>query len=255
MDIFATYLPSLAEGDLVRLLITAAVCILVTAIVSHLITRFIRHASSIDGVPVPSSSIIVNLARVIVWGLGICAVLGIFGVDVTALIAALGVGGIALSLGLKDTIANLLGGIQATVLKIVQPGDNITVSGVSGIVQDVSWRQTEIVDIDNVVHIVPNAIINSSTVSKASPGVMVAIPFSTMGTCADPDKLAKDMEAAAKPAIEAVGELARDPWVLFSDVGDYGIHGKMRFMMKEAKNLREARDAAMRAISPLLGHN
>ncbi|MBQ9022195.1 MAG: mechanosensitive ion channel [Eggerthellaceae bacterium] len=255
MDNLVEDIQSTAQGNVLYLVIIACVCLLITAPVSHFITRFIRHATSSDEVQVPSSSIIVNIVRVIVWGVGICAVLALFGVDITALIAALGIGGIALSLGLKDTIANLLGGIQATVLKIVHPGDSITVAGVSGIVQDVTWRQTEVVDIDNIVHIIPNATINSAVVSKVAQNSLVVVPFSTMGTCTDPEKLARDMESAAKPAIEAVGQLARDPWVLFTDVGDYGVHGKLRFVMEKPQNLREARDAAMRAISPLLGNN
>ena len=48
-----------------------------------------------------------------------------YGVDVSAAITALGIGGIAISLGFQDTIANLIGGLQVSLLRIIKPGDNI----------------------------------------------------------------------------------------------------------------------------------
>lgn len=255
MNDFPTAFSSLAEGGLVVSIVLALVAVVITAILSSVVTHLVHRITDIDGVEVPTGTIMINVARVLVWGIGICVVLSLFGVNVTALVAAMGIGGIALSLGLQDTIANFLGGLQATLMKIVQPGDSIAVGGVEGIVQDVTWRQTVVKDIENVEHIIPNAIITSSTISKRTPATLVSVVFSTMGDCADIDTLAKQMEQAAKPAIEQVGELERDPWVLFYEVGDYGIHGKMRFVMKEPQNLREARDAAMRAIAPFISEN
>lgn len=167
MDSFVSSIQAFTQGDYVRLTLVALGLLIATAMLSHVCTRFIRRVASIDGTPIPSASIIVNTARIVVWGLGICLVLSsCLGVNVNALVAAMGVGGIALSLGLQSTIANYWGGVQATVLKIVQPGERIKVSGITGVVQDISWRQTVLRDADEVEHIVPNAIIASSVVSK-----------------------------------------------------------------------------------------
>lgn len=253
MTNYLTLIQSWTHNSQVNAVLIALGVVIITAILSHLLTSFVRRIAQIDGAPVPSSSLIVNVLRVLVWGLAACIILAAFGVNVTALIAAMGVGGIALSLGLKDTIANVLGGIQATFLKIAQPGDYITVGGVSGVVQDVTWRQTVVKDIDNTTHIIPNAIINASTVSTGAPAALVVVPFSTMGPYEDIDALATQMEAAAKAAVEEVAPLQRDPWVLFYEAGDYGIHGKMRFILEKPELLREARDAALRAIAPYLG--
>ena len=62
----------------------------------------------------------------------------IFNVNTSSIIAALGVGGIAVSLGFQDTLANLIGGLQVTFMGIVKPGDNIEVGSETGVVQDVS---------------------------------------------------------------------------------------------------------------------
>ena len=69
-----------------------------------------------------------------------------FNIDASALITALGVGGIAVSLGFQDTLSNLIGGLQMTFMGIIKPGDNIEVGSEKGVVQDITWRHTTIKD-------------------------------------------------------------------------------------------------------------
>ena len=107
------------EGNNVHLVIATVAILVVTAIVSSLFTRLIRHLMCNDRIDMPQSSILVNVERIIVWGIGISLVMSAcFGLDVTALVAALGIGGIAISLGLQDTMKNFLGGMQVTALRV-----------------------------------------------------------------------------------------------------------------------------------------
>ena len=125
-------------------LITAVVIIVITAVVGHLLTKFLRRVLNYSD-ELPSSSIFINIGRAIVWVVGGSVVLSTcFGVDVSAAITALGIGGIAISLGFQDTISNLIGGVQVSLLRIVSPGDNISVGGAAGVVKDVNWRHTTI---------------------------------------------------------------------------------------------------------------
>ena len=68
-----------------------------------------------------------------------------FGINPNALVTALGVGGVALSLGLQDTLSNLIGGIQMTLMGVVRPGDNIEIGSETGVVTDVGLRHTTII--------------------------------------------------------------------------------------------------------------
>ncbi|MBR2805110.1 MAG: mechanosensitive ion channel, partial [Eggerthellaceae bacterium] len=230
--------------------------ILATAIVSAIVTRVIRKLMQVDGLPLPESSIIVNIARIVIWILGISIMLSAcFNIDVNALLAALGVGGIALSLGLQDTIKNFIGGLQVTLMGIVHPGDHVVVDGVEGIVQDVTWRQTVVKDYDNNVHLIPNAVINATTVQKIDPDLLVITLISFVNDGRDLDEMTHEMELLAKQAIEKVTPLEKDPWILITQIGEYGIWAKMRFVLKEATYAREARDAALRAIAPYTRNN
>ena len=57
------------------------------------------------------------------------------------------------------------------------------------------------------------------------------------------------MELRAKSAVEEVAELEKDPWILLTQIGEYGTWAKMRFVLKDTSHVREARDAALRAVS------
>ena len=256
MDGLVEGLKQYIHGDGLQAWVVAALIILATAIVSAIVTRVIRRLMQVDGLPIPESSISVNIVRIVIWVLGISIMLSAcFNVDVNALLAALGVGGIALSLGLQDTIKNFIGGLQVTLMGIVHPGDHVVVDGVEGIVQDVTWRQTVVKDYDNNVHLIPNAVINATTVQKIDPDLLVITLISFVNDGRDLDEMTREMELLAKQAIEKVTPLEKDPWILITQIGEYGIWAKMRFVLKEATYAREARDAALRAIAPYTRNN
>lgn len=240
-----------ANGGQLQSFVVAAVLVVVTGVVSYFVTKLIRKVLSSDGVPLPSSSILVNIVRAIVWVVGLSIMLSTcFNVDVNGLITALGVGGIALSLGLQDTMKNFIGGLQVTLMKIVRPGDHIVVGTTDGIVQDVSWRQTVVKDYENTIHLIPNAIMGSAEVQKVEPCFLVSTQISFTTDMLDVDDVVREMEIKAKAAVEEVAELEKDPWILLTQIGEYGTWGKLRFVLKSVDQAREARDAALRAIAP-----
>ena len=251
MESLIEVIRSYIHGDVLQAWVMAVVIFLVTLVVSSVATRIIRKLMQVDGLPIPESSIIVNVARIVIWVLGISILLSAcFNVDVNALLAAIGVGGVAISLGLQDTLKNFIGGVQVTLMGIVHPGDHIAVGGVEGIVQDVSWRQTVVKDYENNTHLIPNSVINSTTVEKIQPEFLVSTPVSFVNEGRDLDSMIAEMEQLAKRAVEEVAPLEKDPWILMTQIGEYGMWGKMRFVLKDVDHAREARDAALRAIAP-----
>lgn len=250
MEELVNWIRGIVHGDNLQQWLMAIAIVVVTFVVSRLVTRLIRRVTSLDGVPLPSSSILVNIARIAIWVVGLSVMLSAcFDVDVNGLIAAIGVGGVALSLGLQDTIKNFIGGLQVTLMKIVQPGDHIVVGSTEGIVHDVSWRQTVVKDYDNNIHLIPNSVINSTEVEKISPNYLVVTMISFTNDTRDMDAVIREMELLAKQAVEKVAELEKDPWILLTQIGEYGTWAKMRFVLKDVDHAREARDAALRAVS------
>ena len=106
---------------------------------------------------IPSATLVNNLARITVLGVGGLMVLNSLGISITPIITALGVGGLAVALALQDTLANLFAGIHILATRKIRPGDYVKLaSGAEGYVVDVTWRQTTIRQLPHNIITVPN---------------------------------------------------------------------------------------------------
>ena len=247
------FIDKIVQVEWLSVALTAAAVFAVTFVVSRFAVKFLRHVLSRDSSPLPSSSIFVNIVRVVIWLIGISIVLSTcFGIDVSAAITALGIGGIAISLGFQDTLSNLIGGLQVSLTGLVEPGDNIEVGGERGIVQDVTWRHTTIENALGERVVVPNSIINKTALVKLRPLNVVSIP---VVVTVDGEKLADTaelMRATADAAAQDVCALEKETRVLFSEVTDYGYRGSLTFSVVDAADAVAAKDAVLRAIAPLV---
>ena len=110
----------------------------------------------------------VKALKVFVLALGLVAVLQTFGINVSAFIASLGLGGLAFALAAKDTAANLFGGFAILTDNIFKIGDWVKIGSVEGIVEDIGMRTTKIRAFDKRLIVVPNATIANSAVDNFS---------------------------------------------------------------------------------------
>ena len=119
---------------------------------------YAAHASRDVSRRLPSISLLVNVARLTVLGVGVLIILQTLGVSITPLLTALGIGGLAVGLALQDTLANFFAGIHILSSRQVRPGDFVRVeSGEEGYVEDITWRYTTIRQLANNVTVVPKA--------------------------------------------------------------------------------------------------
>ena len=88
---------------------------------------------------------------------GVLFILQNLHVNVGSLLAGLGIGGVAVALAAKDTVANFFGSIMIFVDRPFQIGDWVVVEGAEGIVEEVGFRSTRIRTFYNSVITVPNA--------------------------------------------------------------------------------------------------
>ena len=105
----------------------------------------------------------IDLTKVLVYIFALVIILGnVFDVNITALVAGLGVGGVAIALASKESIENLLGSFTIFFDKPFAVGDVITLGGVTGMVEKVGFRSTRIRTYDKSIVTVPNKnIINT----------------------------------------------------------------------------------------------
>lgn len=253
MDQLEQNIEGFVHSDWIATAVTAAVIIVVTAVCARLVRRFMRRLLHFNEEKnLPSSSIFVNIARASVWILGVCVMLSTcFNVNVSAAIAALGIGGIAISLGFQDTISNLIGGLQVSLMRIIKPGDNIEVGSSSGVVKDITWRHTTIRNGKGEEVVIPNSIINKTALVHLPPVNQVSIPVVVVTDGEHLDEVAKAIELAAADAAAAVGKLTKRPALSFSAILDGGFQGSIVFRMADSRTVSHATDAVLRAIAPL----
>jgi MscS family membrane protein len=115
---------------------------------------------------------ILRLGRRVIDVLGIFAAVVVtlhyFGVNPTAALAGLGVGGIAVALAAQKTLENVVGGVSLILDRAVLTGDTLKLGDIVGTVEDVGLRSTRIRTADRTVVIVPNGQIAAASLETLS---------------------------------------------------------------------------------------
>ena len=116
---------------------------------------------------------IIKSLKILIFILGLAAVLELWGIKIGPIIAGLGLFGVAVALGAQDLFKNLISGILVLVEKRFKIGDWILVDGViEGIVEKIGFRSTTIRKFDKSLAIIPNfqfaenAVVNVSETSN-----------------------------------------------------------------------------------------
>ncbi|NNF36797.1 MAG: mechanosensitive ion channel family protein [Saprospiraceae bacterium] len=103
--------------------------------------------------------IVIKMIKIIVVIAGVFNVLHILNVNVTALIAGISIGGLALALAAQDTVKNLIGSMMIFFDKPFQIGDYIIAGSNEGSVVEVGFRSTRIKKVDTSIISIPNGIL------------------------------------------------------------------------------------------------
>jgi small-conductance mechanosensitive channel len=141
-----------------------------------------------------------TLIQVFVFTLGAAAVLALYHVNITAILGALGIGGLAVALALQDTLANFFAGIHILIEEPVQLGSSIRLStGEEGVVTDIGWRTTRLRSGQNNIVVIPN--------TKITTGILVNYTLPDTKVAADIPIMVgfdADLERVRRIALEEV---------------------------------------------------
>lgn len=130
----------------------------VTVILARVISGLLNIKSTGSETVIPSSSIISNIIKVIVYIIGLLVILQMEGISITPMLTALGVGGLAVALALQTTLSNLFAGLQIIASGKLNQGDFVKLSsGEDGFIEDITWRSTTIKAASDHIIIVPNS--------------------------------------------------------------------------------------------------
>ena len=129
---------------------------------------------------------IIKSLKILIFILGLAAVLELWGIKIGPIIAGLGLFGVAVALGAQDLFKNLISGILVLVEKRFKIGDWIMVDGIiEGIVEKIGFRSTTIRKFDKSLAIIPNfqfaenAVINVSETSNWLISWIITLQYDT----------------------------------------------------------------------------
>ena len=142
-------------------------------------------ASTLDDRLMPMARRIVTA---LIYAIGALLVLDLLNVNISPLIAGLGLGGLAVALALQPTLSNLFAGTYVMTEGVVHPGDYIELeNGVSGYVIDVGWRSTRLRTWTNNLVVVPNSRFAETIITNYQGPIPAVNIYLTCGVSLDSD--------------------------------------------------------------------
>jgi small-conductance mechanosensitive channel len=185
-----------------------------TIMASRLAGNLIRfYGSRVPGA-MPVTTLTQNLVQLLVVLVGLLILLHQFGVSITPILTAFGVGGLAVALALQDTLSNLFAGFYISVAGQERLGDYIKLNtGEEGYVTDISWRSTTIRALANNLIIVPNAKLAQAIVTnyhlperRMSLIIPVGVSYGS-----DPDHVERVLLEETQKGVGAIPGLLGEP--------------------------------------------
>ena len=194
------------------------------SVASRMVVIYGAHA--MPGVTV--SGLTQNVVRLIIVLFGLLAILNGFGIEIRPMLAALGVGGLAVALALQDPLSNLFAGVLITMSGQVRIGDFVRLdSGLEGRVADFNWRSTSLALGSGSTAVVPNAKLAQAIVTNfdlPSPEINLSVEI-LVGYTSDAAVVeAVAMQVAREVQTSVEGAVATfQPNVRFTGFADLGL--------------------------------
>lgn len=226
---------------------------IVTTVVARIAAGALRMYMERPDGTLPATSIFINVIRGVVFVIGVLVVLHHFGISITPILTALGVGGLAVALALQDTLSSLFSGLQILAARQIKPGDFIQLeTGESGEVVDITWRNTIVRALPNNEIIIPNSKMANSIVTNFQlPETEMAVPVECeVGYESDLEHVERVVKEVARGTVGTLeGEFSEwEPKVRFHTFGDSGIRFTAMLRTNEFRDQFDLRSEFMKDL-------
>ncbi|MFH1588165.1 MAG: mechanosensitive ion channel family protein [Candidatus Diapherotrites archaeon] len=190
-------------------------------------------------IPVLSKSV-----KVAIIAIALILSLQNFGYDVTALIAGLGIGGLAVAFAAQETISNVFGGIAIFVDKPFTVGDRVKFRDLDATVMQVGLRTTRLQDFDNYYISVPNSIVSKEIITNVEKAKKRRVKFTLNLVYSTPKKkMEKAKELVKKAVSEIEGTFPEETKVIFDNFGSSSLDLIVIYYLDPKKGFLEVKDA------------
>ncbi len=214
-------------------------------ILEYVVPLVEKSESDLDDQLMPT---IRKVFKFILWTMGTIIGLNNAGFDVMALVAGLGIGGLAFALAAQDTVKNIFGGVMVFIDKPFKPQERIVVNGIDGTVEEVGIRSTRIRTLEGRLVTVPNGTFSDNAVENVTvePSRKIVLNLGlTYET--EPDK----MEAAMQYLREIVNNhegTEEDVLISFNTWGDFSMGILLIYYIKKESDILQTQTDINMAI-------
>ena len=210
----------------------------VTVTISKMLVGLFNLWAEKQGRGFPSTTMFTNFVYIIVWGIGLMIILDSLNIAITPILTALGVGGLAISLALKDTLSDVFSGLHILLSGKVQPGDFAELdSGERGYISNITWRNTTMLERTNNIINIPNsrlstAIIKNFDSRESSFSVRIPVGVSYNSDLEHVADVTKDVAKDVAKDVEGCNT-DKEPLVRFYEFGESSINLKVYFIAEK----------------------
>ncbi|WP_440108768.1 mechanosensitive ion channel family protein [Acidovorax sp. BL-A-41-H1] len=197
------------------------------------VQRYVTRHSSSGMTQVSASATLLSWGlRTLLWSIVALAVLSNLGVNITAFVASLGVGGIAVALAVQSILADLFASLSIAVDKPFEVGDFVVVGSVAGTVQMIGLKTTRIRSLQGEEVVMSNTDILKQTISNYRPMQERRIVF-TFGVAYDtPVDKVEAIPGVVRRLVEAQAALRFDR-AHFKGFGDSSLDFEVVYIVKD----------------------
>ncbi len=197
--------------------------------------------------------IIEKVLRIFIYVVALMMVLGNLGIEITPLLAGLGIASLAVALALQDSLGNFFAGVNISVDRPLRKDDFIATDlGVEGMVQEIGWRSTKLLTLQNNHVIIPNTKLAQSVITNYYKPDETIIQSGTIGVAYNED--AEHVSSVIRAAILSASEKSQhivksyEPIVRLDSFGDFAINFKFFYKVKNYASRLPAADEVNRSI-------
>ncbi len=161
------------------------------------------------------------ILNVVIWAVGFASALNTIGFEVSAILAGLGIGGMALALASQDTVANVFGGLLVLTQRPFKVGDRVEVGAVNGWVTQIGLRNTLLKNWYGREVMVPNKMFTDSVVVNIDAQRQY---YQEARLRLDPRSTVAEVQSALQILADIVRdlpEIENTPWIMFDRI-DHG---------------------------------
>lgn len=172
--------------------------------------------------------IIMKILKIIVIFLIIAGILQSQGYSMSSILAGFGIGGLAVGMAAKDTLADIFGSISILSDHVYKIGDYVKVNGIEGYVEDITIRSTKIRDLDNFLITVSNSSVANAVVTNVSKAKKRLLKISFGVTYSTSNEKIQKAQEVLKQIATGHKDIHNDFTIAIHDLADSSIN--IRFM-------------------------